>query len=70
MSIPCTDLDLLAPAPLQAHFLQCSFASGVVHRLHCATEAMGAFVAPRIVSVFVVTAFVIAVVLSLQFGAP
>lgn len=70
MSVPYADLDSMAPAPLQAHFRQCSFASKGLYRLQCMTEATGAFIAPRIVSVSVLIAFVIGLILSLQFGAP
>jgi hypothetical protein len=70
MSIPYSDADPLVPTPLQAHFQQCTYAGGVAHRLLCGAEAVRGFLAPRIVSTLIVTAILVGVILSLQFGTP
>jgi hypothetical protein len=70
MSMPLPDIDPSAPTPLQSHYLQCVLASGGAHRLRCIAESIGAFVAPRIVSLMVFIAFLVGTIVSLQFGSP
>ena len=69
MTMPFSDVDPLVCTPLQAHYQQCTYAAGLAHRLQCATEAIKAFVAPRIVSTLLVMGIVGGLALSLQFGA-
>ena len=64
MPIPLPDS--LALTPLQTHFQQCTFAAGACHRLCCSAEAIGAFLAPRFISMLTVMVALIGVVLSLQ----
>jgi hypothetical protein len=69
MSLPLPELDASAPTPLQVHLQQCTFATGAIHRLHCVMEDIGGFVASRIVSLLFVIFFLLAGILSLQFGS-
>jgi hypothetical protein len=65
MTMPFAEPDALAPATLRAHLQQCSLTSGFLHRMHCASEAAGAFLAPRLVSVLVVVALLVGGILSM-----
>ena len=60
MSFQTYDLNRYESAQLHAHFRQCVFALGPLHRLRCIAEALDAFLAPRFVSVLtVMTALVV-----------
>ena len=69
MTMPFSDVEPAVRTPLQAHYQQCTYAAGLAHRLQCGVEAIGAFVAPRIVSTLLLTVMV-GLILSLPFGAP
>jgi hypothetical protein len=56
MATSYQELDPAEPAALRAHVQQCTFTAGVAHRLHCAMEVVRGFVAPRLVSVLLLTA--------------
>lgn len=68
MRLDQSDRDSAIPTPLQLHFQQCTLATGAGHRLHCAAEALKAFVAPRIVSVLVGIALLVTMALFLLLG--
>ena len=56
---PAPTFDPIDPTRLGDHFRQCAFARGPMHRLHCAAEAVDAFLAPRFVTTLaLLTAFV------------
>jgi hypothetical protein len=59
MSFQTHDLNRYDSVQLRAHFRQCVFALGPLHRLRCIAEALDAFLAPRFVSVLTVMAVVV-----------
>ncbi len=65
MAIQVLDANRHDSAQLRAHFRQCVFALGRLHRLRCMGEALDAFLAPRFVSVFTVMTAVVVVGASL-----
>jgi hypothetical protein len=69
MIITPHDPDPTGLAALQAHFQQCSLSTGAAHRLHCAAEAVGTFVAPRLVSVLMLT-WLLALAMMWPFSTP
>jgi hypothetical protein len=66
MSIQVHDVNRHEAAQLRAHFRQCAFALGRMHRVRCMAEALDAFLAPRFVSVLTVMAAVVVVGASLS----
>jgi hypothetical protein len=59
MAIQLHDANRHDAAQLRAHFRQCAFALGRLHRLRCMGEALDAFLAPRFVSVLTVMTAVV-----------
>ena len=68
MPTPVHQVSSLTSTPLQTHYRQCTFAGGVAHRVHCAGEALGAFVSSHIVSVLFGGALLGSLILSLHIG--
>lgn len=66
MSVQTHDLNRYDSAQLRAHFRQCVFALGPLHRLRCIAEGLDAFLAPRFVSVLTVMTTVVVVGVSLS----
>lgn len=66
MSFQTHDLNRYDSAQLRAHFRQCVFALGPLHRLRCIAESLDAFLAPRFVSVLAVMTTVVVVGASLS----
>jgi hypothetical protein len=69
MSVQSHDANRNDAAQLRAHFKQCAFALGRLHRLRCMGEALDAFLAPRFVSVLTVMTTVVVVGASLGLTA-
>jgi len=68
MPTPIHPIGSLTQTPLQTHYLQCTFAGGMVHRLQCTVEAIGAFVSSHIVSVLFAGSLLGSLILSLHIG--
>ena len=66
MSIQVHDANRHEAAQLRAHFRQCAFALGPLHRVRCLAEALDAFLAPRFISVLTVMTTVVVVGASLS----
>lgn len=66
MAFQTHDLNRYDSAQLRAHFRQCVFALGPLHRLRCIAESLDAFLAPRFVSVLAVMTTVVVVGASLS----
>jgi len=66
MSMQSHDANRYDAAQLRAHFKQCVFALGPLHRVRCIAEALDAFLAPRFVSVLTVVTTVVVVGASLS----